>query len=1071
VTAEELHARWTLRVYMSALFNDARALDPQEWTIFAGVSTYLRAPRIDKNIRDKARAERLGIKTRYFLRLSKNPVRVSEERPTGRTMKSFFWFDVPRVFEEAYDPRSIRLVPVHDFKRKADLVWDDIEELTTCGFPYAPEVAALDQPTRNRVYNKKLLDILPPATDVASTGFFDTGWSFRAAASIGATYAMATRGAPYYAKYRTPDRASERRFDFDHLSDDYLRLNYRPLELQRGIVHLFLRLGVVEILVALFRDNAGRLGYEGLLGKGLTSYGNLFVLIQEHLRRLKPSRTKPRAEAWFIYPSDGTSGPPSWTTERQDVAQGLGLHVLEQVIEPRCMVQSIRGLSCQQIDPDQQSWGHRRWMRELVRLRFADPWVSFWKNAYVEMGYSPIREKLFLQELREKETKATGPLKDRLRQFIRDAENDPTFYMMRRGRGYGVDRRLIGSDDSYVYIYDNTHKLLTRLPMFAFWAEMNIAQISEVIYNSTKGIIPIAKALAFGGLAVAGGAIVGTKVLIAGFRQYVWGRVRGAVIDQLLKVQFEKLMDRVLLRMLNEVLSCFPVTPSSSRPYAFIKGFVQGYSHDAFVALFQRWDSFVKLEPAAFQAIKLLMKIEAALQYVNEKVSLLKDVVTFQVAQLLMDRFVKVFVEAATGLAAVVNTLHFLDYERAKPLLEAYADMTSGKVLTKHEWDRIRHRQLLEVLKQYQHAIRFDRIDLKAVYQALDQHLPVLKRAVRIAGATLILELASGGALLSMVWFALALAGRAIWSTPGKVIGGNLVGGLALATAVSSDFRKVVKEAIVDLGELTRVSQIVAFALGTPERMERFGQLLGILIGGFTLNKHVFGKESGWLKRWTTEKSYSSFVTKHFVRDQLSVSPLIPTIKLLLFNYVFLIEKVIAETRKAWSDLEEEVEIILIGDQLDQDVFGPNQELTLVKIVEIIVAVDRLLTAWLVKLAEIPGLTQEIEKLVDTVASTAPEKVPTIQQVREEQLPEGWKREAVMFVMLSHLHVAVRYLADAIREMFSPVNPGAATPVSVADFLSMLGFQLDEDEVDRLLDRDFDEMVPEQSPSAVLTGP
>jgi hypothetical protein len=197
----------------------------------------------------------------------------------------------------------------------------------------------------------------------------------------------------------------------------------------------------------------------------------------------------------------------------------------------------------------------------------------------------------------------------------------------------------------------------------------------------------------------------------------------------------------------------------------------------------------------------------------------------------------------------------------------------------------------------------------------------------------------------------------------------------------------------------------------------------------------------------------------------------LPTIKLLLFNYVFLIEKVVAGTQQAWGDFENELETILAGDPIDEEIFGPSQELTLAKIVEIIAAVDRVLTAWLIKLSEIEGLTEAIATLADTVASTDSGNVPTIDQIRDDELPEGWKREAVMFVMLSHLHVSVRYVADAIGDIFRPVDSTDPKSVTVAEFLTALGFQLDGDEVERLLDRDFDEMVPANAPAPAVIGP
>ena len=65
-----------------------------------------------------------------------------------------------------------------------------------------------------------------------------------------------------------------------------------------------------------------------------------------------------------------------------------------------------------------------------------------------------------------------------------------------------------------------------------------------------------------------------------------------------------------------------------------------------------RWISFFNLEPASYRAIKLMMKIEAILRWVDEKMSALKEFVTTEVARLLLTRFVQVAVELGTGLIA-----------------------------------------------------------------------------------------------------------------------------------------------------------------------------------------------------------------------------------------------------------------------------------------------------------------------------------------------------------------------------------------------------------------------------------
>lgn len=1077
--------RLALNVYLQAVFNEAKVLDACDWKIYGGIARYFSQPQVPFGVTDTARARRLNILARYAVVLQRSPIASSDER--GEAVG----FNYPRRLEEANDSK-VKVIPSFFFKRRADLVWDDSVELAACDFTF-PEVATnLTLSTRMKVYGGSLSQIKPPATDQTS-GFFDNGSLFYSTAATQATYDTAANGQPYYAKWLapTPVKPEDRQFRFASLSDDYLRLNYQPYDLEKGAVHLYLAIGQVSLVAKLFFNDKHRLTYDAILGEHLPTYGDYFAIIANHLKELKKKNRKTQGEAWFVYTLEGTDHPPKFS-QATTPAGNLSLNVMEQVVDPQIVVMSTGKLTLGHLDPLQRKWASHLWLKEMVRLRFSEPWVWFWKNSYIEMFYSIDREKLFLKDLREAESKAVGPLKDTLKRFIKGADADPNLYLVRRGSKYGPDKRIIGSDESYVYFYNNKERLVTRLPMFVFWRDMNVSQISSVIYANTKGMIPISKAIVWAGVAVMGWAVIGTEMLVMGFRQYVQEKIRGIALDKLLKATWDKFKLRIMVLLIFPLLEFFRLAPSSStddpsegstggsaggKIYALIKGFAEGFSEHSLHALMERWTSLVNLEPASYRAIKLMMKIEAILRWVDEKMSALKDYVSATVAKLLLNRFVSVVVQAGTGFICVIDNLYFLDYERVKEFLKMYSELSGERMPTKAEWDRLRHKHFLETFRYWNQAVKDEAKDIKEIYDDVQYYVRVTRWVAKGVVGGVLVHILSAGGIVPMIVMAFRAVGKGamtiVKGKPGKVVGGGLV----VMSVLDDDFRKEVFEFLGDFGNIMKdlpgdiagaaayLATPAAFAWGTRERMARLGQLLGILVACIVVSKAVI-KEGKWKERWAKSgKSYPKFLGRHLLVSQLNVNPLMPAIKLALYHYVQLIEKVIAESTKSFSDLEEEIEKILLGDPAFRDIIEEDEGLTIAKLIAITKAVDKLLLEWLQKLAKIPGLTERMGMMAESLKNLTPDKMPTLEQLRDGTLSEGeWLREAFMFAALSHLQGGLSRLRHALESMLEPVDPKAPTPVSVGFVFQTLGFNLQDAEAEELLDRNFDEIFQAQGP-------
>ncbi len=119
--------------------------------------------------------------------------------------------------------------------------------------------------------------------------------------------------------------------------------------------------------------------------------------------------------------------------------------------------------------------------------------------------------------------------------------------------------------------------------------------------------------------------------------------------------------------------------------------------------------------------------------------------------------------------------------------------------------------------------------------------------------------------------------------------------------AISDEFRDAVFDVVKDIGKL--LDKGLTFMLGQTfnvERMQRLGTFVGHIWGGISLNKAVLGKDKKWIEKWKTQ-SPGRFLGGAFLRKEMSVSPILPIIKLCLFNYVILIEDVVKASKKEWD--------------------------------------------------------------------------------------------------------------------------------------------------------------------------
>jgi hypothetical protein len=1013
----------TLLDNVEGFFNSQSELFPDLCDIHLGL--YYK----DKATSPDARTERLSLSTPFYYKYDTTTVTVSELADFTK-----FVYRAPQVFNGSnFSPAFGSFI----VKRRADLIWDTEAELLASRFPFTDVVTNLSHATRVKIYGTILAAIRKPESSGGPVkGFF-------AAAAQSATYDHTEPYRNYYPKWRVgePEKAEDKVFSLERLSDQYLKLNFIPLELQKDGVYLLLEMaGGIRVLFRLFRDPTGRgrrLERTLLHAQGVLDDRNILGLLSEILNR---QSGQPPPKLLFLYALDGSLGLPGWLSP-QSLSTGKLVFADEEVIDPRYHVKRLWNIPDNDPDPDGTGkWTYRHWVKELIRLKFSDRWVWLRDNPYGgRLTPRPNRDDLFLTEIRDAAAEAKGETRKRLLSFIRDAEQDKNLYMIPRGSLSSSYQRVIGSDEHYVYLYHKNIEIVVRINHEVYFEDyFAFGTFLKVVYRDTKAMIPFGKLICWGGVAVMGVGIFGTAALAEGIRLYLRERLSSAVLKPAIQKFLRKFETELLMMFVNSVLAFFP----QDRNTAVVRGFLTGYTTDTFEALFSKWSSLASLEPTSVKVLRYGYKIQAALGKLDDRMSQLKSSVDDQTAKALEDRFVHFLVSMWKTIVMLAGNLQYLDYDQVKPLLDILAKLGQKAPTTKQEWDRVRHDNMLKSLTEFDKTIREAKTDLADLYADARTAAQLGRKALWLANVAFAANKASGGMLTDIV-----------------VLGP--LAGVGVGAAVVADPQTAKKVAGAGL-DLFVDEWMQLFNKYGPKELERFGRLLGRFVAALSLNKKLFGPKMSMADRWKF-KNLGRRVKEGLVHDELGVSWLTPLVKLLGFHYVIMLEGVIDSTKKVkerWDKLQDEIDEIVLGDPSNWDIFPPDEEsFDLVKVAMILVKLDEILTDWLKELAKVPDLLGKIELMAAKLKRTTPPQVPTLEEIIDGKIDADWSREALTFVMLWSLHAVVDELTQGLRYFTETVNPKGLLALSLAELFELLDFQLRSDEVATILDSNMDALL------------
>lgn len=1059
-------------------------LNPKNWNITIGYSDYLYSPIPPYSFKEKKRAANLNILCNYHIIYNTRPIEYSIDPESGL----YEFLPPKREQNKALLKNIIASKQMYFMDEKVDLVWATAEELEDVRIYYvdAKSIATISQETREKVYGNHVTNAKPPGHAINDVvGVAVPNERFIEAIAQFATYGPSDL--IYYNKWKINNnkektiRSKRSLNNFDILSDEYLKYNFKAFELQKNMMYVLLELAFPDqngdclALIELFQQE-NLLKYKLLISVGINVIGNPFIAfskrLEDRVNELYPfslnsifdiSDNKIKGSALFFYSAKGTINQFNFKPINSSLT--LRTQSYEQILDPQYLVQKFRGYNVHEIDKSEEKWDEKDWLKQLVRLYFSEQWV-YLNNNDVNTASGINRDKLFLDKLRKELKLSKGPFKENLNRLIKKAEDDKSFFLVRRGYKYGQYKRIIGSDSSYVYLFNNNTQLLTRMPMFAFWFNVYQNELWDDVFEQTKWIIPASKLVVWGSTGIIVGALFLEYLVVENFlvgaKRYLIKKVEEVVISKLIEERFNALINRLYLLLFDTILSLFPSISKNNileLPYRFLKGLLHGYTHDAINSLLNNAISIANLEPKSYKAYKACEKINATINKVDEKITLIKPLLDNQLTETLLSNFSQAFTDAIISIMAILHNLYFLDYEQVEIYLDVYTELTGAEKITKSDWDQLRFNHLLETIKSYDKSIKEAQTTVKDIYSDAKHHIDFFEKAVQHAELLMLTNIATGGLLIALFVGAMGsfLKNTGKWGS--IVVLPGLSSGILIGAAVNKDVRD---------GVINGLNTLIDSRLGkiTPDKMELLGQFIGQIWGGISLNKTVFGKNETWTGRVKSSDNAGSFFTKSFLVNETKISPVLPILKLILFKYTYLIERFIKTSKQEWEKLSTEIEDILNENEFS-DIIKEDKSFTIGKLLQIIAVINNVISNWLKELSKIPELTSNITKFSERLKSLSPQQIPTFNQMRNGgKSIEDWGEyaaETFLFIFLSQLNTSLIGLTKSIELMAKPVNPDSTPGISIIFLLQIIGLQINDKEIKHILERDFENVFGKMS--------
>jgi hypothetical protein len=586
---------------------------------------------------------------------------------------------------------------------RADLVWDDAKEAKRIGFAKTYRWI-FDYETPRPAYEANVRDLIP-IDDVGGLS------AFREHLYWYATYEnrvyVREDGGDYYRKWKkkAPVAKEHREFRPTKLSDTYLKECFHELVLKKGDEYLLVELPGLQLVYRLVVTPAKGTKPAKLTVKLVFKFQDLLYLGTDDKLEITPPVT-----AILFHALDGGKHQPSQLGDRghaELAGVGSGRFAYDYKQAVRWFLGNDRADPGDDVD----------WFNAFVDLLFPD--AAYAVDGTVAHAAACTWS---IEELVAQVSGATGTIADQLDALVEVARKSPETRFVMKGAYYGTSekkrRQLIGVSKGYVYEWYPETSLVTRMG-FGDWCQDNyIGSLAAQIYENTRGMIPIAMAVTWGGIIVAGGAIAGVGGPLAHVaRNQIQQLVKDEIAKRLVKKLIRQFRPQLIALVADGILALVPQTDSVL--FELLRGFVHGFGAGAvdhyLSTIDDRFEKEVKrlykralrkVTGGVDRAYQLYRKLSAAYTKLQGVFAGLKAVWTPQLAETAGVALVLVGRDLAIAMVVTVFVLAYTDYV----VREGRRDQAKRDAWVRSQRDALKFmiKETGEELADYAEALRED---------------------------------------------------------------------------------------------------------------------------------------------------------------------------------------------------------------------------------------------------------------------------------------------------------------------------------------------------------------------------
>ncbi len=884
---------------------------------------------------------------------------------------------------------------------RADCVEDTKDELQKV-LPFGTQIAELSKSLRNR-FQGTLGDIIIPDS---CADYHDV---FHDVLAARATY---TPSGTYYHKWKTNYSNQEHDLgEWNLVSDTYLKLNVRPLELAKSGTY---------VLVA---HESGSFQLHRLV-----RIGNWIEPV--HIRSDTTSQepiefTAGTSVAIFLVALDGGAHD---VREKLPKPIPLAFDPDLHVVDPRAVVTKIIGEAKIKEHAKQRSlstdWD---WFVEMMQLCFHDLVYTVEQPGILpgsSSSVSPLTAKsLYSMSFAQAEAQTAGPLRAAIVKG-RKAMEASNAIVFAQGMPLGGDQLFVGTLGGYIYTRDLRRGLTLRFPIGKFLAQMEVGALAGDIFRRTVGIVPFVQAMAFASVLGFGVGIF-PQASVWAFRRFVLQEFAGLSLRGALRLFVAKYQIHLTALVIDGVMCLVPA--NDNRVFHLVKGFMHGVSVRSFKAVFTRYFLLFSEGPAAYRMIKLFLRITATIRRLKHTLSELRRTISPEIATILARRIEKIATALHNGFVLFLGATQSLDHAHVGVLLGAAKDAGHPIDASEKAWRGFQtsHYQLLiqigpGIFKQVERYIgKKDEPDPTHVETAA-QH-----------GGTRLLEAFApeDGPMAAII----ALLFQHHPDDVVDMLGRVGKGARGVARGVGTLLRDAIAAGIKS-------------AAASPEGAERWGELIGELFGTFCMPQAEMGKAI------TFESKLASWAESAF-QVALGKLWLHPMVELLFHHYIAIYDQLVKDGDALAAILRSDLDAVVTSSPLDYFHSYKERRFSIKTVSEITAHWEAVVIKMLRSLATTDNLADGFQAAWQLLTNP-----PTLASLLTGDHPLE-VRAALLFGLLLHLRYAFHELNRAFHLVMDPLISGEST--SVLTLLEICGFQLGDDVLSRIATNELKEMFPD----------